>query len=286
MTISYDIKIDAYHRSPHISSSKLRDFSSRGPRFFHAKHVSRTSADEPDSDAFAFGRVLEDLVQGRGLDRNAYAVKPDGMSFANKEGKAWRAAQQADGKAIIVADDMQRMESMREALADNETALEMIRVCKAQPTIRCDFPPTPGLQARPDWLSLEGCLSSGYAPLVLDLKSTRSLAKIATGRGVIEYGYHVQAAIVRKLLESSGVLDARFFLLACEKALPFRCQVVEVTSEWLDAGWRWCERQLGKLAGHFERNEWPRVERELVALPPPPPWIDSDVSSEDEESAA
>lgn len=285
MTISYAIGIDEYHSSEYVSTSKLRDFASRGARFYHAKHVSRTSAEEPDSDALVFGRVLEDLVQGRGFDGAEYVVKPEGMTFATKEGKAWRAAQQAAGKSIVSADDMQRMSSMREALADNETALDMIRACKAQPTLTAEYAGTPGIQARPDWLSADGCLASGYAPFSLDLKSTRSLAKLANGRGVIEYGYHCQAGLVRRLLEANGVRGSRCFLMACEKAIPFRCQVIEVTPEWLDAGWRWCERQLSKLAKHYQANEWPRVSQELVQLPPPPAWIDEDVNVEEESAA-
>lgn len=284
MSIDYTTSIGDYHAAPYISASKLRTFSTRGPRFYHAKYVSRSTPDEPDSEALVFGQVLEDLVQGRGLDREQYAVKPDGLSFATKEGKAWRAAQQAAGKSIVGSDDMQRMDSMRESLGDNETALEMIRVCKAQATLRCDYAGTPGLQARPDWLSDVGCLTSGYAPFSLDLKSTRSLAKLANGRGVLEFGYHCQAAIVRRLLEANGMRGVRFYLLACEKALPFRCQVIEMPQEWLDAGWRWCERQLSKLARHYETNNWPRVEQELIQLPPPPAWIDE--SQDEEENAA
>jgi hypothetical protein len=285
-TLSFDVSLEEYHSSKYISSSKLKDFSSRGPRFFAAKHVTGKAKSDPDTDAKVFGQIFEDAVNGVPVDMSRYVLKPEGMEFRSKENKKWRDDHLAAGCFIVEPDDLERMHSMQESLRGNETALDLLRGAKAQGTLRMSYPGVPGLQSRPDWINLIGPLTSGYTQATIDLKTCISINGMSSGRDVQKWSYHVQAAIVRELVRAVTGNDVRCYLLAVEKSLPFRCQVVEVTPEWLDAGWRWCERQLGKLAGHFERNEWPRVERELVALPPPPPWIENDNVSEDEESAA
>jgi hypothetical protein len=234
--------------------------------------VSRTSQRTPPSEALVFGQAFEDLVYGLPI-HDRYAVKPEGMSFATKDGKAWKADAEASGKPIISRDDYDAMVAMRDSLRENGTAMRMIEMCCKQTTFRCDYPGTPGLQSRPDWDSTEGCLDSGYQPFTLDLKSTISLAKLTSGRGVHEHGYHAQAAIAAETIARHGLARPASFLLAVEKSAPYRSQVIEVTDEWIQLGWGWCERQLERLAGHYASGDWPRTDREVVRLPPVQAWM-------------
>jgi hypothetical protein len=270
-----------------LSTSKLKVFADRGPRAFAAKYITRKHAEEADSDALIVGQILEDAVQGRAFDKAAYWVKPDGFKFNSAANKAIRDEQLALGKRIVSEADLAMIELMRESVVSNETALDMIRGCDKQATIRMPYGSTPGLQSRPDWSSKFGCAASGFEPYSVDLKSTRSLGKMLSGRGVLEYRYDAQGALVREGMRAA--LDAeitRHFLLCVEKAAPFRAVVVELDAAWLDVGWRWCSRQLGKLERHYATCDWPRVTAELVRLPAPPAWADADNSFDDDEEAA
>jgi hypothetical protein len=280
---TYDLTtpLDAYHASDRLSASKLKTFEQCGAHGFYAKHVARTSPPEPDKEALIFGQVFEDIAQGRGFDSTRYVVKD--RDFRSAADKKWRDDHLAAGRSIITQSDLDSIMAMRSALEENATAIEMVRACVQQATLRMDFAGTPGLQSRPDYLSVEGCLATAYEPFTLDLKSARSLSEITSGRGVISYRYDAQAAIAR---ECWGVWGSRHYLLVCEKSLPFRCQVVEMPTAWLDQGWRWTERQLTRLAKHYESGLWPRVEKELVTLPPPPPWADADNALNDIEDEA
>lgn len=281
MTIDYDIPLDTYHQSPQLSTSKLSDYAKRGPRFFAMRHVSRTSSGFESSEAQIFGQRFENLLCDQEELDGRFAIKPEGMSFATVDGKAWRAAQV--GKTIVKAEDVEAMNGMRESFLENESAVALVRAAKLQATIRAPYAGTPGIQSRPDWLLLDGCPLTGYEPATIDLKTTISLAKMVSGRGVLDYAYHAQGALCRETLRCNGIA-ARSYLIACEKVKPYRCQVIEVTTPWLDCGWQWCERQLGRLAVHYASGDWPRVERELVQLGEPPPWA-SRVDDSDEEAA-
>ncbi len=280
------LDIESYHNSPELSASKLSDYARRGPRYFAMRHVQRTARRDPPSAALVFGQAFEDLVYGMPI-HGRFSVKPSGMSFAKVDGKAWKIAAEASGKPIISQDDYDAMTAMRDSLRENATAMDMIAACRPQTTFRCDYAGTPGLQSRPDWESAGGCLESGYQPFSLDLKSTISLGKLASGRGVAEYHYHAQAALVAETMVRNGMPYPRTFLLAVEKVAPYRSQVIEITRDWLTVGWAWCGRQLDKLAGHYESGSWPRVEREMVQLPPVPAWVAMAGmdDNEDEEAA-
>jgi hypothetical protein len=281
--ISYDTPIDAYHASKALTHSKLRDYSSKGARYFASRHVTRTTPPSESTEAQVMGQLFEDIVQGRSFDRDAYAVKPDDMTFATKIGKAWKAEQLAAGKRIVTGDDLADMEEMRVALEENDAAVQLIRGCHKQVTLTVDCAGTPeGLAARPDWVSFDGCALSGFSAYSLDLKTTIALRKLTNGRGVLEWGYHSQAALVRHLMRAHGRTDTVHFLLACEKKRPYRCQVIAIPPAWLDLGWQWCERQLSKLTKHYASGSWPRVDSEIVELPPPPTWAAEDVQDEDE----
>lgn len=278
------IDIEEYHRSKLLSTSKLSDFAARGPRYFASRHVTGNSRAFDSTDSQVIGQAFEDLVSLKQEEFDAkYVIKPDGMNFSTKAGKEWREANSA--RTIIADDDYEGLQAMREALWENDAAMSLIRASKMQVTIRADYEGTPGIQSRPDFLCLDGGLVTGFQAATVDLKTTLTLGKLTSGRSITEYRYHCQAALGLETLQRNGI-EARSYLIACEKVQPYRCQVVEITPEWLDAGWRWCERQLSKLVDHYRTGEWPRVEREVIALPPAPSWVTNAADRDDDADAA
>lgn len=273
MSISWELPLGAYHARDYASHSKLSDLAKRGAAYYHAVHVAKTEQRDPPTPDMVFGQRFEDAVQRPGDFVVEHVVRPDGLDLRTKDGKEWKA--KADGKTIIDADEWAKIVAMNNAIKGNYTAMDMIAACKAQPTITSTWQGLPGVQARPDWLSIDGCAYTGFRPFVLDLKTTSELSRLTSGKAVIDYGYFRQMGMASNLLRDNGVIDVACYLLAVEKQRPYRCQVIEVTTPWLDRGWQWSTRMLDKLADHYARNEWPRVECEAVELPEPPPWVDA-----------
>jgi hypothetical protein len=281
------VSLDDYHAAPYLSTSKLADYDKRGPRYFAMRHVQNKFGPTPSTEAQVFGQAFEDLVcESERLFADRYAVKPAGMKFSTKEGMAWKKAHESAGKEIITEDQRSDLYAMREALWENESAMDMIRGADTQLSIRAPYAGTPGIQSRPDWYS-SGCPRTSYNPYTLDLKTTIHFNRLREGRGVIEYRYHIQAALAHHACRVAGLgTNVESYLLVVEKCLPYRCQVLRIGDDWIAAGWEWAEAQLHKLARNYATNTWPRVESEIASLPVAPAWLKNTLPEEAEEEAA
>lgn len=267
--IRYDIPIDDYHAAEYISASKLGTFADLGPAAYHSRYIARTDPPREPTQAMVFGQAFEDLLQDSESWAEKYVVRPAGMKFTSKEGKAWRSEQKL---LVLDTNDREAMDSMQRAIAANSTALYMINACdKLQPTGRIDVDVLPGIQSRPDWYCTNGHAVSGFTPFSLDLKTTSDFTGLVSGRSVAKWRYHVQAALVKHCFD-----DCDTYLLAVESQAPYRCQVVEITDAWTDIGRAWAGRQIDKIAACYESSRWPSVEQDSVALPAPPKWLSNE----------
>lgn len=261
--VIYDMSIESYHAARHLSAHRLGDFADRGPRYYAMRYLRGSLPPREQTDAMRFGQLFEDCLSGVSTDWSKYAIKPEGMSFATKEGKAWRLAN--EGKDIISQGELDDLKYMTESVSESELALSMTKRAKAQVSLRDDGACTFGLQSRPDWVSLEENWS-------LDLKTTQSLGMLTSGKAVRDFRYHCQAALVRRLMGQLG-FTPEHYLLGVERIAPYRCQVIRFPQEWIDAGTRWCDAQIAGIESCIEAGEWPRVESQMVDLPPPPSWL-------------
>lgn len=262
-----NLPIEEYHSSLRLSTSKMADFATGGPRLFAMRHIKRSLPPREQTDAMRFGQLFEDATQGREPDWSTYAVKPEGMSFATKDGKAWRS--EHEGKQIISQLELDTLKWMTESVIESEYACSLIRASEQQVSLTDDFACQLGLQARPDWLNFR----DGYS---LDLKTCQTLCDITSGSSVREYRYHCQAEIVVRLACQSAELRTPTFapyLIAVEKSAPYRCQVVEISTAWLVPARRWVNEQIDGIDKCVLSGEWPRVTEQVVQLPEPPTWL-------------
>jgi len=277
--ISLDLPIESYLASKRASHHKLRTLAECGARGYYIAHEQKLwSAD--DTRAYLAGRAMEDALQRPHEYASKYVAKPIGMSFVTKEGKAWRADQEAMGRIIVDGEDARAIEALIGTLDCCPIAQALMSDATPQATVYHEDAVRgrwniPGIQSRPDWLSLEGSAASEWRPYALDLKTTAKLGQLCSGRSIIKYGYNRQAAMVRLALEYEGVdVSAfRYLLLGAEKAFPHRWRVVEIPQALIDAGERWCVQQLDALAQHYETGEWPLVPNEVV-MADVPSWLD------------
>ncbi len=274
--ISTDLSIEDYLASKRASTHKLRTLAEKGARGYFIAHEQKRWSEE-DTKAYLAGRAMEDALQRPDDFAAKYVAKPVGMSFATKEGKVWRAEQQEKGLNILEGDDARAIEALIGTLESCPLAKALIEASQQQASLvhektRWEIP---GLQSRPDWLCLDACAASEWRPFELDLKTTITLGQLASGRAIVKYGYHKQAAMVRLALGLEGVdvSGFRYLLLGAEKVFPYRWRVVEVPSDLVDAGERWCIAQLDRLADHYVTGEWPLVESEIVTADVPS-WFD------------
>lgn len=268
MTLILDLPMDAYQGDAAVSHGKLRDFEQLGPKGYWLRHV-RGEAPRPDTKALRNGRAFETYLLDAPRFQEWFAVKPEGHKGTTNEGKRWVAEQEAAGRTIIDRDDFVNFEHMKRAIDDCGAAKSLLEGCAYQPTWRTAWPGIPGVQARPDLANTSGCPMSDYRGYSVDLKTTRALDDLTTGRSIVKYGYHSQAATVR--IASEGEIDVHY-LLAVEKAFPCRAVVIEISRVFVDIGERWAATTLERLATHYEADFWPLVEHDTLVVEPPP-WL-------------
>lgn len=281
-----DVPMDTYLAHDALGSHSLSLFADLGPRMFVMRRGKMV--DEERGEALRFGAMFEDIVQGRPLKMDSCVVKPVGMSFSSAEGKVWRndqvgrivknddefqAALSAIGKELIAQEDLDAMRWMHDSFMENETAVDMVKHARKQVSFFGDPKDEGpyGTKSRPDWLVTDN--------LSADLKTTASLKMITSAKQVRDLRYYVQAAIARRLMfrhlseQGARSPNTEHVLLAVEKKMPYRCQIVVVSPDWLAAGDRFITDTLAQIDDCVRSGFWPRVTSDSIELPPPPSWL-------------
>ena len=310
MPISYDISIDDYHRAPLLSRTKIAYFAEAGPRAFWMRHIigqwkDTTSVARIMGNIFEDALCQRDTwclepewvtaamkawatKQGEAMELPPVAQPEEFVGKSTKAAKAW--AEEQKGKLIVPPKYQQYYDWLQGSkdkeiapqgfadflewgiknFRDNTTAVQLVERCREQPTIRCDYEGTPGLQVRPDWY---GDADNGYhdsdgvhydfaAP---DLKTTEKMNDFAHSAG--KFGYAQQAALTRYLIAREHGLsweDCRVYqpFIVVEKTRPYRCKVLRLNPEHIRLAWDWCQRQIDLIAEHMEAEEWPQVTQD------------------------
>jgi hypothetical protein len=278
LTISTDISIDEYHASEFISHSKLRTLAEVGPFGYRARHLTGENKRER-TDAMAFGQAFETFSQEpqafarRYVEAPAVEGKADDALLAEAavlgvlvDGKPYTkrhdaktvqlAMMRAQGQDVMTRADMMRIERMAESFARNPDAQDVCRGMQTQATLREDFGGfgvLPGLQSRPDW----------YGDRVFpDLKTCGQFGQF--DREILTRGYHTQAALIDIIVGERCAHP----MIVVESEWPYRCQVVDLPLDLLEAGREWCEARLAELRECYARDNWPLCETRREANVP------------------
>ena len=214
-----------YTKSKALGSSALSAWGTMGLAQWSADYLeSDAYDDEPSTTAGAKegGDYLDACITGN-KPLEQFAVKPEGMSFATKEGKAWREAQA--GKTLIT--EAQERE-VKAALPMAREALAILSAGSAidyQVTLRGEIA---GLQVqtRPDcWIESEDCIE------IPDIKYVSQIDKF--DRDWVGGRYEIQAALAVALARAAGEtrrIEVRFLLIESGTENP-RVRVIRIPQE-------------------------------------------------------
>lgn len=278
MKIVTDMPLAEYHASDRLSTSKLKTFADLGPMAYKARHLTAENKQQPTA-AMLLGQAFEDLVQ---LPADAFRAK--WVEAPSIEGKADEAllsealaigctndgapwTKRHDAKTVHLAmlrargvnalsrGDGVTIERMAESVARNADAQAVIKGAATQVSLIDDWALEilPGIQARPDWYHEGGS--------TVDLKSTSDFT--GYDRAILNLHAHSQAAIIDQIAGR-----AERVIIVCENEWPFRCQVIDLSRDWLDAGQVWVDTQIAGLRVCYERDEWPLCAPRRVSNPP------------------
>jgi hypothetical protein len=227
--------------------------------FSLAKHLLTSPAhfkaavdeEQKETTAMLVGTMAHSMIlEGKDL-RDLYAIKPKGMSFANKEGKAWRDAQTLP---IITEDDSNSIPAMADAISKNPDAATILRGCEH--VERPIFFSMYGVECKA-LIDLCGQKEGRWA--MGDLKTTNDASPRKFSSAAFDRHYDMQLAWSCDGLAMAEGLESEpwAFWLAIETSAPWVNAVYEPSAELMASGRRKMERALTIYKQCMETGEWP-----------------------------
>jgi hypothetical protein len=257
--------MDEYHRNAAIGSGDIRDFI-RSPQLYR----DRQDGVIPDKDTPAMR--LGTLTHMAFLEPERYAssvvTKPEGMSFATKEGKAWRDAH--EGKEIVTEMESANIHHMRNRMPDEVRT--MLASGLSEVTVRNKLAGF-DVQCRADHWDRPG-------NMVYDLKTISAIEKVE-GQ-IYKMGYHIQAQWYRRVIEAETGKIPTMRLIFAETAPPYRWRVVQLDVDYQLLADQQIDDALEGIASRTKSGDWSDPE-DLHLVASPPSWLNDDDTENEEE---
>lgn len=227
-----------YFDVKYLSASKLKAFASSKPKF---TDIYLKGIEQEETDALAFGTATHTAVLEPEKFSENYVFCPDGMSFATKEGKEFKATHapkqvlnNADTKDVIGV--MGRLAEYYKDVDGN--LLAYLRSGEVEKPLFANNVDIDGytfdLRAKPDVLFR---LSNGKCKIV-DLKTASAFNFTKPVWTIHNMKYHLQAGlyyyVVKQVL---GLEVEKFEFIFVEKSYPHACKVVNMYEEQLKSCW-------------------------------------------------
>lgn len=255
----YDIPAAKYHAGEGVSKSML-DKIDPPARL-------RAYLDEPKEEptpAMLIGTLAHTAILEPDQFRKdlSHYVRPEGLTFQTKEGKAWRDGHQ--DKPIITASESDGIAAMVDSVRSHPIAKAMLRRGSAEQSVYATHQPTGLLRrGRIDWLTED----ANGRPCIVDLKTTEDAREFE--RKIAAFRYHVQNAYYVDLMDGVGTPDAAFIFVVVEKSAPWGVRIVQLDAESVQIGRDAYELELAIYAECHASGVWPGYSPEIttVSLP-------------------
>lgn len=259
-----NVPMEAYNDNccpgPSVSGSTLFRLHSSCPAKALASHyLSPWPPEDDETEAKAFGSAAHCyLIEGEEAFGERYAIKPEDMSFATKEGKAWKAKH--EGREIVTHKEALKIAGMALGLQQNEGTAQAFTEGAAEMTAIWQDPETKvWLKARPDWLRPK---------LAINYKTTRSAAREDWTRQAWQLGYCVSAALCVDIMKA---LDqpVHYCFVTQEKTVPYLATARVLADDHLEAGRMIYRRALRTFADCIAAGKWPGYSEGVETIPYP-----------------
>lgn len=210
-----DMPSAEYHALPALSASGLKHLR-RSPAHYYAAALDPQRPPQEPTPAMRAGTLAHCALFEPDELAARYIVKPAGIDYRTKDGKAWRDAQPA---GLDLVDDEQMQTALRQAasiralpdlaalLADGRAEVSAFwRDEETGELCKC----------RPDWVA-----PAGDGVILVDGKTTQDASPEGFGRAIWTCAYHLQAAwYIDGYQRATGLHVHGFVFAAVESAYP------------------------------------------------------------------
>lgn len=246
---------EVYDTSGAVNASALKYLSHPNtPAHF------RAYMDEPrpePTDAQRYGQILHRSIFEPDTMHGKFAVKPEGMSFATKEGKAWKL--EHEKAEIISTKDARAIERSVAEVWAHPVAKRLLTGSEFEKSIYGTDEHGTNRKGRLDIFTRSG-------NVLPDLKSCESAAPDDFEKQIVKYGYHYSAAFYQDLCEMIGQPKGHFIFICVEKSPPYLVAVYELETEVIEWGRKLYQRDLTLYRHCVANDSWPGYPEEVQCL--------------------
>lgn len=238
---------EQYHAAAGVSRSSLKWISApKTPAHFKAKFIDKLIPDE-ETPALRMGSIVHRCLLEPETVTDAFHVRPAGLNFTTKEGRAWKEAH--EDRPILTPVEATHIAGMRASILAHSTAARIIQGSDCE---RSAFAEDKGmtLKSRFDCLPKTG-------NVIADLKTCEDADLASVEKAMANYAYYVQAAFYLKVANLIGLKRDVFVFIFVEKTPPYAVACYTPADVVLEAGRMIVERDLQVLRNCYADNSWP-----------------------------
>jgi len=251
-TAIHGLEADTYRAKEGISASDVKwILPPKTPAHYRAYTTGQIKREE--TRALLIGTLCHLAVLEPDLLPSSYAVKPEGLDFRTRDGKAWK--ESVGDKPIIDSNEEAMLAGMRASVAAHPAAANLLADSKREVSMFSEHRTGLKLKGRID------VLGDGF---VADVKTAEAGDNLGFASAIFRYNYHVQAAMYCQLANVE-----RFAFIAVEKAPPYAVAVYELSPTALQIGLRALNSALELIARCEDSGEWPAygATSQIIDLP-------------------
>ena len=250
----YELSNHDYHAGPGLSCSSFKEFL-RSPA--HYQHYI-TEKREP-TPAMTVGTAIHTAILEPEKFETEIAIAPkcDKRTKAGKE-EYTSFLEKATGKTVITEEDHKNVLGMVEGVKRCEPAVNLLASGFPELSVYANDPEHGFLwKARPDWLTPAGA--------VVDVKKCQDASPKAFQRQIVNYRYHIQAALYLQVLTwATGKKHELFYFLAVEEKAPHCAAVYQIDFRSVSYASMEIDKGRKRFAECLESNVWPGYSNKIL----------------------
>lgn len=252
-----DMTNEDYHAHDGVSRSGIVEFL-KSPYHFHERYIKKSYDGKRDVSAINIGSALHTLALEPEKFKSEFAIEPN-YDARTKEGKAIRDnfKESAGNRIIIDANDFNTAELMAANL--NSTQKELLKNLAVENSFFWTDPHT-GIIAK--------CRPDAYcADYIVDIKTTRSANPHSFQRSIVDYGYHIQAGMMKEGLRAHGIDIQKFIFIIIENTAPYATATYILDDFAINKGIEIYKNCLLKMRECIISDAWPSYDTQVISLP-------------------
>ena len=253
---------EEYHKSKALSCSGFKQFI-KSPAHYLQYVADKLRQDSTESTvAQNLGSYIHSMILEPETVAERYSVKPDGLSMATKDGKAWKEEQA--GKIIVSYQDFITAENAKKSVDLNPMAARLLTGGIAEMSILwTDDETCLDLKCRPDYLNHE-------LRTIIDIKTTTDSSPAGFKKSSWNLLYHIQASYYQRGVYAEFGEWFDFLFIAIEKDQPYLQVVIYSPDDDLkEKADNIVSEQLRYFADCQSKNEYPGYTSGIQILTAP-----------------